>query len=273
MKILERHDNLEIQSLTDFLTQMPKGLNKNSIARHLYLELGKRSFYDREYEYMMFGEEETISKYTYKSYTNPNIIICTTLSKQYKELLDGAGIEASISFDKLGHSFILYKDEEGIEHVTDLTRDLKNIQFGCSTSYFGRSTISREALRQMDINLGYITSARGYSNDYWIVLRDRLDKSNYSTQTKFEIVLRSLKEFGDLSKLGESELFSMYEKFVRYCGDNSFKALFTSRKASGSPEEYRVDLTTCKNRITYLLNRETLEFEKESEKELEEISK
>lgn len=125
---------------------MPEGLDSNKKARHLYLELGKRSFYDRKFDHMMFDEEETMSIYSYKPYSNPNIIICTTLSKQYKELLDKSGIKARLISDKLGHMFLIYEDQNGVEHATDLTRDLKNIQFNCSTSYFARGTIDSSDL-------------------------------------------------------------------------------------------------------------------------------
>ena len=252
---------------------MPEGLDSNKKARYLYLELGKRSFYDRKFDHMMFGEEETMSIYSYKPYSNPNIIICTTLSKQYKELLENAGIKSRLVSDKLGHMFLVYEDQNGVEHVTDLTRDLKNIQFNCSTSYFARGTIDSCDLRQMDLELGYISKTRGYSNDYWTILRNKLSNTSCPTQTKFEITLSSLKEFGDLSKLGESELFAIYEKFVRYCSNNGFKAIFSSSKITGRPEEYRVQLIADGKRITYLLNRKTLEFEKESEKDLEEIGR
>lgn len=252
---------------------MPNGLDSNQKARYLYLELGVRSFYDRKFDHMMFGEEETMSIYSYKPYSNPNIIICTTLSKQYKELLDKTGIRSRLTCDKLGHMFLIYEDQNGVEHVTDLTRDLKNIQFNCSTSYFAKGTIDDNDLRQIDLELGYISKNRGYSNDYWPILRNKLANTSCSTQTKFEITLSSLKEFGDLSKLGESELFAIYEKFVRYCSNNGFKAIFSSSKVTGKLEEYRVQLITDGKRITYLLNKETLEFEKESEKDLEEISR
>lgn len=249
---------------------MPKGLDANERARYLYLALGEVSFYDREYEYLMFGEEETMSIYSHKSFENPNIIICTTLSKQYRELLKKTGIKSRLFTDKLGHTFVIYEDEESVEHVADLTRDLKNIQFNCSTSHFARATISNDALRQIDLQLGYISENKSYANDYWPILRNKLSESDLSTKTKFEIVLRSLKEFGNLSKLGESELFSMYEKFVRYCGNNQFKVYFSSKKIMGSPEEYRVQLTADGKQISYLLNRQTCEFEMESEKSIEE---
>lgn len=224
---------MKINKLSDFLTQMPKGLEGiNTKARYLYLELGKRSFYDREYEHMMFGEEDIFSIYTNKMFTNPNMIICTTLEKQYKELLDKLGIENKLVNDKLGHTFLIYKDEEGMVHATDLTRDLKNIQFNCSTSYFAVRTIPSEILRKIDLGLGYITETKGYSNDYWDILRKKVKSSNLPIQTKFELILNGLQEFGDLTKLGETELLAMYEKFVRYCSNNQYRAIFSSRKVT-----------------------------------------
>ena len=65
-------------------------------------------------------------------------------------------------------------------------------------------------------------------------------------------------------------LFSMYEKFVRYCGNNQFKVYFSGKKMMGRPEEYRVQLTADGKQISYLLNRQTCEFEMESEKCIEE---
>lgn len=264
---------MEINKLSDFLTQMPKNLNGiNAKVRYFYIELGRRSFYDRQYEYMMFEEESTFSIYTNKIFTNPNIIICTTLTKQFKELLDSLGIESKIETDKTGHTFLSYKDENGVEHSTDLTRDLKNVQFNCSTSHFAQKTISVENLRKIDLKLNYITNSKGYSNDYWYILRDRLESSNYSIQTKFEIILKGLQEFGDLSKLGETEIIAMYQKFIKYCGNDKFKMTFYSQKIAGKPEEHRVDLVIDKRCITYLLNKQTYLFEKEKERNIEQRS-
>ena len=98
---------MEINCLDDFITQMPKNLpDFVTKARYLYLELGKRSYYDREYEYMMFGEENDLSIYSHKPYTNPNIIICTTLNKQFLELLEKVGIPGEIVQDGT-HNYLI----------------------------------------------------------------------------------------------------------------------------------------------------------------------
>ncbi len=258
---------MEINKLDDFITQMPKELpNIIMKVRHLYLELGKRSFYDREYEHLMFGEEEDMSIYSNKPYSNPNIIICTTLNKQFLELLNKAGIDAEIIHDGR-HSYLIFRDENGIEHVTDLTRDLKNIQFHCSTSYFARGTISTSDLRNIDLRLGYIDD-KGYSNDYWNLLRTRLKNSNLSSKQKLELTLNAMQEFGDLSKLGESELFSLYEKFTLYCIEEKQDRVFYTVKMSGRPEDYYIRLIADGRKTEYKLNRKTLQFEQSREIEL-----
>ena len=257
---------MEIYKLDDFITQMPKGLtNISEKARFLYLELGKRSFYDGQFDSFMYEEGEQSHIYSEKIYTMPNIVICTTLIKQYKKLLDKASIKNEINIDGLGHYSLDYYDEKGQIISTDLTNDLKNIQFGCSTSHFGKSVIKSETLRNMDILLGYITKEKGYCNDYWYILRKKLEEAKISNKIKFEITLQSLKEFGDLTKLGEIELFSMYEKFVRYCLKNEFKVFFYSTRTNNNPQEFWIELSEKDKIFTYKLNRKSLEFEKTEE--------
>ena len=44
---------MQIRNLEDFITQMPKDLESTmEKARWLYIELGKRSFYDVSYKYL-----------------------------------------------------------------------------------------------------------------------------------------------------------------------------------------------------------------------------
>ena len=176
----------------------------------------------------------------------PNIIICTTLIKQYKKLLDMANIKNNINIDDYGHYSLIFYNEKGESIKTDLTRDLKNIQFKCSTSHFGKHQLSDKYLRNMDILLGYITKERGYSNEFWYILKNRLENSNLNDRCKLELTLKSLKEFGDLSKLGQTELFNMYEKFVGYCIDEKISIHFYSI-IRNNIEQYFVKLNKKNN--------------------------
>ena len=78
---------MQIERLEDFIANMPKSLSTNTEkARWLYIELGKRSFYDVSYGFLNEDEEQELM-YDHKNYKNPNIITCTSLTDQYEKLL------------------------------------------------------------------------------------------------------------------------------------------------------------------------------------------
>ena len=195
-----------MNSLQDFTKSIPSSAVDIVIkARYLYLELGKRSYYDTQYKYHMFGEDETIFEYYDKPYRNPNIIICKTLAKQYSELLTLAGIRNRIAnLEEDAHDFVIFYDEEGKEYVADITNDLKNIQFHCRTSYFyekEHERNSQKGLEDIDKKLGYISEKRTYTDDYWHVVRDILVKNpRLSPKQKLEMVMQNLQKFGDITK-------------------------------------------------------------------------
>ena len=121
-------ENLDINTLKDFITQMPKDLpNIITKARFLYLELGKRSFYDRRILTMMFGEEEDWEYYRDSELTNPNMVTCGTLMRQYKILLDSCSIKSKLERDEFGHFALFFVDENNVMDEADLTNDLKKI--------------------------------------------------------------------------------------------------------------------------------------------------
>lgn len=192
---------MQIKRLEDFIKNIPEDV-RGIIpkARYLYLELGKRSFYDPEYKYFMFGEAEENLAFIHKPYSNPNIIICTTLAKQYKQLLDLAKIPNTIMYDGGEHCFNNFIDEDGLEHETDLTQDLKNIQFGCSTNYFAVDTLAPEELRKIDVDLGYINDKIGYSNEHWHIIRDAIQTDKLSPKQRLELIFANLNRIGDPKK-------------------------------------------------------------------------
>lgn len=254
---------MTINSLNDFVQSLPNNLiDVVEKARYLYLELGKRSFYDPEYKYFMFDEEDQYIGYSNKSFSNPNIIICTTLSKQFSKLLSIAGIKNTLVYNK-GHYYVEFYDENELCHKADITNDLKNIQFGCKTSYFAPETLENDKLKVMDLALGYISESRGYSDDYWYVVKDILSANKLSSKEKLEIVLENLQRFGDINKPGDTEIFSIYQKFVRYCfADDPAPILFSSYKINRQLRETcSIELVTEEGKkIYYTLDPKTRKF-------------
>ena len=52
---------MQIERLEDFIANMPKSVSTNTEkARWLYIELGKKSFYDVSYEFLNEDEEQVI---------------------------------------------------------------------------------------------------------------------------------------------------------------------------------------------------------------------
>ena len=255
---------MKINTLDDFIKIIPKELETIiERARFLYLELGKRSFYDTEYKYFMFGEEEEYTCYSNKSYSNPNIIICTTLAKQYTELLIKAGIDAEIAYEN-GHYLVKFYDENGDYHFADITNDLKNIQFGCRTRYFGAQTINEEKLRNIDLKLGYITEKISYTEDYWYLVKEAIGNVELSERKKLEIVLNNLQKYGDVTKPGDTEIFSIYQKFVRYClPDSSGVTFYSTKPSKDSKEKCYIEIYDGKEKIQYVLDSKTRLFQRE----------
>lgn len=258
---------MAINYLEDFITQMPKELKTTTEKmRHLYLELGKRSFYDTSYDYIMFDEENSI--FRYKLYQNPNIIICTTIIKQLAELAAMANIKARICIEN-SHYFLSYYDEKGIEHKTDITYDLKNIQFGCKTTHFASQSISDDVLKEIDLKLGYITQERGYADEYWYLVKEAIQNENLTQKQQLDIVLNNLAKFGDLSKLGERELYNLYQKYIKFCMPDNKNLIFSSSRSTKEPEEKCIiDLKQGKQRVSYLLNFKTRLFEQQKKEKI-----
>lgn len=254
---------MEIRKLEDFIKNMPENITGIvQKARYLYLELGKRSFYDPEYKYFMFGEESQNLTYINKPYSNPNIIICTTLARQYKHLLDIAGISNSIIFDEEKHCSNYFQDENGVIHETDITQDLKNIQFGCSTNYFAVDTISQERLRQLDIDLGYISEQSGYSNEYWYIIKDAITDESLTDKQRLELIFANLDKLGDPKKPGIVEAFSIYQKFIRYAMPNSDSiSIYSMKNSPYEQEKCVVELIQTTGNIKYILNPKSRKFE------------
>ena len=105
-----------------------------------------------------------------------------------------------IEYESGAHCFNIFQDENGKEHEADLTQDLKNIQFGCRTNYFGLGTIESEELRKIDTSLGYISEERGYSDEYWHIIKDAIQDERLSPKKRLELIFANLHRLGDIRK-------------------------------------------------------------------------
>ena len=219
---------MQIRNLEDFITQMPKDLESTmEKARWLYIELGRRSFYDVSYKYLNEDEEQELV-YDHKPYENPNIITCKSLSKQYSNLLTMAGIKNEIVENRQGHAYIIFWDEQGDWHTADITDDLKNIQSGCRTTHFAKGSMYGADLRSIDLKLGYISLKRDYTDSYWHILKETIGQKHLTGKEELKYILASFNIYVDIEKMGDTELFGIYKKFVLACKSDSGRVNFSS---------------------------------------------
>lgn len=206
---------MQIERLEDFIANMPKSLLTNiEKARWLYIELGKRSFYDVSYGFLNKDEEQELI-YTHKNYENPNIVTCGSLTEQYEKLLEMAGISSIVITDG-GHKYLRFYEENGITwHKADLTNDLKNIQSNCQTSYFLQ--IDPEKLREIDKKIEYINEDKDYTDNYFEQVKEFIMKKGLKGKAQLEYILEVFQLYVKPEKMGENELYSMYQKFIKTC--------------------------------------------------------
>jgi len=110
--------------------------------------------------------------------------------------------------------------------------------------------------------LGYISNNKGYSDDYWYIFKNKLDNCNISDKEKMNLTLKSLKEFGDILAPGDSELFYIYEKFVKYCfSDKNNIVFYSCKNKKTNREDCVIELTENNKKFSYTLNWNTRLFE------------
>ncbi len=263
---------MEINTLDDFIKYMPENLNTViEKARYLYLELGKRSFFDPNAKYMFWALDGV--NLDHVEYHNPNIVICSALNRQYAKLLKMVGISCEIQRDEgpfeTFHDSLVFYDENGVEHVTDFSYDLKNIQGGCKTGYFGTRTIDEDLLREIDISLGYISREVGYVDEHWYLVRDAIATDKIRLQDKVKILLSALEKCVDLQKCGENESAVLHEKFFKYCLGSMRNVEFYDMKKGTLPPELGFIVTGDGNKIKYLLDRNSKRYIEEKQIKIE----
>lgn len=200
----------DIKNLSDLLKMMPAGLSKTEQARFLYIELGKRSYFNTLFKYMSDYEQ-----YEYfngsSSFKSPNIVICNHLSNQYNYLLQHASIKTRIeqtNFDeflRIYHPIVFFEDDNGVEHKTDLIYDLSRIQTGSKTAHFAKESITDKDLEDIDLKINYLSQNRFYKDHFWQILKKNIDIFSLPLTDKIHILIEYANKLIDFSKLGPNE--------------------------------------------------------------------
>ena len=146
-------------------------------ARYVYTNLCKNVLYDERFAY---GHNKELMQQIYDreidiEENEDERVVCNSLNKVYKKLLDRLGINCRIIHKKskierlieVDDAALLFWDEEGNKYYTNIIGDIQNCKYGLRSKYFGITKndyflakdvkeITPEELKKIDKNINYI---------------------------------------------------------------------------------------------------------------------
>lgn len=229
-----------MNSLDEIITDIKnntKDYSRLELLRYIYLYLGKIFKFDTSY---YFGNSKTkykiyrnciYSKEMFDKKIKEKNIICIWSSYIMKYICKEFGIHIDIKIEEdpetIRQHYYNLATIDNKKFIVDLQCDLDNIQTNCKTEHFGvnekgNKIISEEKLKEIDLKIKYITEESTYTNDYLYMLMKAID-GNYSFEDKFDLVIKSLNMYTDISKLNYAERYMYYKKMIKILFNNQNK--------------------------------------------------
>lgn len=201
---------------------------EKKIAMFIYLYLGKRKVFDEQYFLGNRKEKDKIIKYNKKIKLDEIIekrrVVCYTLSRLYKRLLDIFKIDAyniKTSDEKDNHICNKINLSDGTSLIVDLQRDLPNIQTHSKTKYFGTEKeygletsecLNDEEIYNLELECGYIKDEQEYMDKRIDELKEKIQ------DLPPDELLQRVIEDQDINNyqkdIGYIELFSYYSALL-----------------------------------------------------------
>ena len=227
-------------------------------AKFVYESICKVSTYDERFEYER-------NPYRLRKIYNRTIdvdkeedtrIVCNSVHKVYKELLNRLGIRAELIErpntdekrpDDIKNVALVFYDEEGKKYYTNITGDLENCRYGMRTEYFGITKnlfkdaqdvtlISTEENEEIDATIGYVKEKR-YSNVLFDLLVDEVKNTN-----NFKNFLIT-QGFKDVKSLNRDQIMSLKMHFL--------SLLIKYREKNAGPSEIKAFYKRLFNTATF----------------------
>ncbi|MBR3255030.1 MAG: hypothetical protein IKF97_02215 [Clostridia bacterium] len=201
---------------------------EKKIAMFIYLYLGKRKVFDEQYFLGNRKEKDKIIKYNKKIKLDEIIekrrVVCYTLSRLYKRLLDIFKIDAyniKTSDEKDNHICNKINLSDGTSLIVDLQRDLPNIQTHSKTKYFGTEKeygqetsecLNDEEIYNLELECGYIKDEQEYMDKRIDELKEKIQ--DLPPDELLQRVIED-QEINNYQKdIGYIELFSYYSALL-----------------------------------------------------------
>lgn len=207
-----------------------KNYNELETLRYVYIYLGNMFNFNTEY---YFGSNKKKYKIYRECLYNRNIfdkkledknIICICLSY----IMEHVGKKLDINIisreepnaEKVRQHYLNYVTlKDNTKFFIDLQCDLDNIQTKCKTEYFGinefgKEIIKEEKLLEIDKKIGYIKEDELYTNDYLYMIKKAIE-GDYPMEVKFDLAIKSLNMYTDISSLKYVERYVYYKKMIK----------------------------------------------------------
>ena len=208
-----------------------QNFSDEQVMRWLYLELGKRFSFSREYRYAITAKEKGRIESQARDVVmrsrrinNTDEVICIDIEQAMQMVLnDVFGIDSNVVIDGSGPHVYLETRTENYGRVrSDLQEDLANIKagrrtehFACESCYDGRnfSTIPQNVTEQMDKELGYIGEDGQYMEDQLERFREKInDSKTLDERVRKVFVLLEHKFAARLKLMKYCERTELYKK-------------------------------------------------------------
>lgn len=208
-----------------------QNFSDEQVMRWLYLELGKRFSFSREYRYAITAKEKGRIESQAKDVVmrsrrvnNPDSVICIDIEQTMQMLLnDLFGIDSRVVVDGSGPHVYLETRTENYGRVrSDLQEDLANIKagrrtehFACESCHDGRNfnTIPQNVTEQMDKELGYIGEDGQYMEEQLERFREKInDSKTLDERVRKVFVLLEHKFAARLKLMKYCERTELYKK-------------------------------------------------------------
>lgn len=190
-------------------------LTEDELIRFIYFSLGKKVVFDLDW---VFGDEYTKRNIYYKPVT-PELLDNYEQDEKWPMICKGISYIMSYIGKKVGLNIEVVKDEpdkqipfphiynkvtkkDGSFYNLDLYLDLPNIYMNQRTEFFGFTNyalprvFTRKQLEEMDYKLGYITDKKGYTDEYYYLLKDYTSRLD-SIYEKMNVILENPSPYKD----------------------------------------------------------------------------
>lgn len=203
---------------------MPNNLDELSVARYVYIDLGRKMSFDPVYAFGNSKEKNSIYnsiKYTrdaMNEYLRTGVIICKSLAYLYEYILGFFDINVCTTepiTDKHVHNIITLQNRK--RYSVDLQLDLENIQSRSKTKFFAIdnehifSVLTTQELAEIDNQIGYIENKDDYTDDRLNIFKSSLE-GMLEINEKVDFILKYLYSSGytKIMQLIESYSYHQY---------------------------------------------------------------